>query len=136
MKVTSFLAFIFLTFLLIGCGNKVGVSGKVTFSDDHSPLTVGTVCFSTGDFLARGEIQPDGTFKVGSISNSDGLPSGTYQVYIIGADEETGKDKSGMPMMKSLIDPNTINDSKSPINIEVSSKTKRIELTVNRPSSK
>jgi len=31
---------------LTGCGDKVALSGKVTYSDDGSPLPIGTVFFA------------------------------------------------------------------------------------------
>ena len=89
--------------VLTGCGDKVGLGGKVTF-EDGSPLGVGTVCFETDTYLARGTLKPDGSYVVGSLSERDGLPAGTYRVYISGAEKEIGKDKEEMPIYESMID--------------------------------
>ena len=68
--------------LMIGCGSNVKFGGRVTFSDDDSPLTGGMVCFQAGGFFARGEINADGNYTLGSVTASDGIPKGTYQVYL------------------------------------------------------
>lgn len=86
---------------VIGCGgSNRPLSGRVTF-EDGSPLSEGTVCLLKDGYLARGAISPDGTFRVGSTDDSDGLEPGTYQVYIDGASVEDPKASSGM---RSLID--------------------------------
>lgn len=75
-----------LTGLLIGCGNEnVKVHGKVVFSDDNSPLTVGTICFESGNTVSRGKIKEDGSFSVYSVKENDGIPPGTYKVYFLNA---------------------------------------------------
>ena len=38
-----------------GCGSNIYFGGRVTYSDDGSPLTTGVVCFESTSFLARGE---------------------------------------------------------------------------------
>ena len=48
--------------------------------------------FATPTFQAKGDINPDGTFTMGSYSATDGLPPGTYTVAIIGANTSTGDD--------------------------------------------
>ena len=71
---------------LSGCGgDNVRLRGKVTFSDTHEPLTCGEIHFSTPAFLARATIQSDGTYTVGSMQESDGLPPGTYAIAIVNA---------------------------------------------------
>lgn len=73
---------------MLGCGENVRLRGKVTYSDTHEPLTCGEIHFSTASFLARANIQPDGTYTVGSMKESDGLPPGTYSIAIVNAVEE------------------------------------------------
>lgn len=72
-----------------GCSNKVKVSGKVTFPDG-SPLTVGKVAFETETFVATGIIKENGTYTLGTDSDGDGVPRGSYKVYIAGAMQQTG----------------------------------------------
>lgn len=82
--------------LLSGCGDSnQRLTGKVTFSDGE-PLTVGTVVFSTSALISRANIRPDGTFKTGTHKDGDGIPPGTYKVFIIGAVVPDPGDSSGM----------------------------------------
>jgi len=50
------------------------------------------VIFTTNTFQAKGEIQPDGSFSAGSEKAGNGIPKGTYQVYVSGI----GKTVPGM----------------------------------------
>ena len=72
---------------MIGCGPNVKFGGKVTYSDDGSPLAVGMVCFESDSFLARGELNKDGYYDLGSQNLKDGIPKGVYRVYISGAED-------------------------------------------------
>ena len=103
MKNSIFLGLSLALLMLAGCGDKVGLGGKVTM-EDGSPLGTGTVCFETDTYLARGTLKPDGSYVVGSLSEKDGLPAGTYRVYVSGAEKQIGQDKEGMPIFEPLID--------------------------------
>jgi len=83
-------------FCAVGCSKNVKVSGKVTFPDG-SPLTVGTVTFETASFAASGALNENGTYVIGSLSQRDGLPPGTYQVYIAGATYQGGTVNMNVP---------------------------------------
>ena len=98
-----------------GCGSKVTVTGNVTF-EDSTPLTTGEVRFETESFVSSGKIQPDGSYRLGTVSDKDGIPKGTYGVAVRALD--TGGAASGAQGMgvapgdapqglppKSLIDP-------------------------------
>ena len=69
----------------LGCGTNVKFGGRVTYSDDGSPLTTGMVCFESNSLLARGELGQDGYYDLGSMNLKDGIPKGEYRVYISGA---------------------------------------------------
>jgi len=77
-----FLLFVALLFV-VGCSNKVPLSGTVTFSDDGAPLTRGVVFFQSDTLLAQGAIQPNGRYTVGTDRMTDGLPRGTYRIYLV-----------------------------------------------------
>ena len=84
--------FLFSTLLLCvwcltGCWQNVQFSGKIVYDDDDAPLTVGTVVFTTETFQAEGPLMSDGTYRLGSLSPKDGLPPGTYTVFVDGAAE-------------------------------------------------
>lgn len=71
-----------------GCGNSnVGLKGTVTFSDDGSPVTLGTIGFRKDGMVARGDIKEDGTFVVGFEKEANGLPPGVYDVFLTGTEK-------------------------------------------------
>jgi hypothetical protein len=112
---------------LAGCGHgQVPLSGKVTFQDGK-PLKTGVVCFSTGTFMAEGRLNENGEYTVGSLKENDGLPLGTYKVFIQGAIEYNAKEQ-GVPLIhKKFTDPNT-----TPLSFEVKKsgdQTFNIEVT-------
>lgn len=115
-----------------GCGNKVSLRGKVTYSDDGGPLTSGSVCFISDDFMARGTIQSDGTYRVGSIKETDGIPPGTYGVYISGALREIGTNPKGEAPTESLIDLKHTAPETSGLVLEVTPQTQRFDIVVDR----
>lgn len=121
----SCLAFI----LLSGCGSQEQLRGRVTF-EDGSPLELGTVCFLREGYLARGIIQPDGSYVVGSEAASDGLPAGTYQVYIDGAAVEDPTAPGGMAWK---IDEKLTHPDTSELTVTVPVPGGRFDLTVSPP---
>ena len=130
---TRMLVSLFLTALLLivsGCGDKVAMHGKVTFSDDQSPLTVGQVSFQSDTILARGYLKPDGTYILGTDTQKDGLPKGTYRVSVDYAVEAISSNP-GNPMapvsMQPLIAP------MEPKTVVVDGKTKVYDIVVDRP---
>jgi hypothetical protein len=89
IKMKRYLFILLLPFLMIilfiaGCDTKQRLTGKVTFSDGK-PLQYGTIYFTSETYLSRATLRNDGTYDVGSLGNKDGLPPGTYKVYIVGA---------------------------------------------------
>ena len=68
-----------------GCGGEMffPVSGSVTYKDGK-PVTAGLVIFEpvSQKISARGEIQADGSFQLGSHRDDDGAPEGEYKVLI------------------------------------------------------
>ena len=70
---------------ILGCGSNVSLSGKVVYSDDKTPLTKGIVCFESDTYTARGKLNENGEYTIGSKSVKDGLLPGQYRVYISGA---------------------------------------------------
>ncbi|MDR3198515.1 MAG: hypothetical protein LBU34_11665, partial [Planctomycetaceae bacterium] len=114
---------------LVGCGNPK-VHGKVVFSDDKSPLQGGTVNFVTDKNIARGQINKNGNYVIGSEQAKDGLPAGEYKIYITDTIKVLPpKDGTGIPVFVQVIHPKytkpetsglTLNVKKSQVfNIEV-----------------
>lgn len=84
--VLSIFVSVALLVVVAGCGDKEKLGGKVIYPDGK-PLTKGTIYFSNPTFLARATIRSDGTYDVGSLGATDGLPPGEYKVFIVGAVE-------------------------------------------------
>lgn len=118
--------------VLSGCGNKVRLSGTVTFSDDGSPVPTGKVCFEQGDFFASGDIQPDGTYTVGTNTSNDGIPPGTYQVYVGAAVKEVERLESGDAVTVPLVAEKFTGPTTSGLTIEVTRSTKNYDFQVDR----
>lgn len=124
----TLLTLAFVAAMLVGCGKgHVGFHGKVVFVDDESPLTVGTVCFATPTFQAKGDLRRDGTFSMGSYNATDGLPPGTYHVGILAATEDLGDEIS-----YSLVDPKWNSPKTSGFTIDVTETTRHYEIKVER----
>ena len=130
------LTFFFLTtcflFVVVGCSDHVPLGGKVVYSDDDSPLTVGEVCLETPNFTARGALGPVGTYTIGSLADADGLPPGKYQVSILGATKFVGFDSSGNPINEPLIDRKYFRGSTSGLEVEAKSGNRRFDFKVDR----
>jgi hypothetical protein len=72
--------------LMAGCGNRLyPVRGTVTL-EDGTPLTKGLVVFEGNvggaPIMARGEVQADGTYQLGTYQLEDGVPPGRYRVLV------------------------------------------------------
>ena len=78
----------------LGCGSKLAsVTGQVVFPD-KTPLTSGTVVFNPVDenpYGAQGQIQPDGTFRLGAARPGEGAYPGKYQVHVEPYEDAAGK---------------------------------------------
>src|SRR5262249_6506243 len=70
-----------------GCGGYYPVSGTVTL-DDGQPLTKGLVVFESvdGTQMARGQVQPDGRYRVSTGRPGDGVKPGRYRVLVSALD--------------------------------------------------
>jgi len=69
--------------VMVGCGeSKVLVSGKVVF-EDGTPIGTGQVLFNSPDYAVTGNIQPDGTYKLGERKDGDGIRPGKYTVSVV-----------------------------------------------------
>ena len=116
------------------------MGGTVTFSDDGTPLEKGTVAFSNGQHQARGDIGSGGKYTLGFLNANDGLPKGTYDVYITDAvlrEERTVPGaRAGAKFWTEtrLIDPKYEDPKKSGLSITVDGKEKTFDFKVDRPT--
>jgi hypothetical protein len=138
MKIYHLFALLLVCVCFIGCSENQRLSGKVTF-DDGSPLTIGMVCFENAENgkLGRGEINPDGTYVVGFETDKNGIPKGTYKVFISNATQEKGfNEKTGLPIDEQLIASKYSSSSTSGLTFTADGKTKTFDITVERPKEK
>ncbi len=124
------------TLLVVGCGRgHHKLSGRVTYSDDNTPLERGQVCFVNDKGMARAKIQDDGQYTVGSFTEQDGLPPGTYKVYITGAErEEPGQTPTSRPTYIPLIEPKFSTAAMTEMSFVVDGSQKTFDFTVDRAS--
>ena len=133
-RLCSFCFSIVFVVLFVGCGGSgnVPLSGKVTFSDDGSPLAMGTVVFLKDGHIARGRIEQDGTYAV-SFGEKSGLPPGTYQVYVASAEKVTEvPPDSGNYNYEPQIDKKYESPETSELTLEVNAATKTYDIQVDR----
>ena len=123
-----FLVSIALLFFVTGCGGgKIQLGGTVTFEDD-TPLSKGSVVFSTDTYKGGGNIDSNGKYVVGSIDVKDGLPKGTYKVFISGATEEITV--RGSLSEYSLIDPKYASYNSTPLTCEIPAPKNTFDIKV------
>jgi len=129
-----------LVVFVVGCGKGfVGLSGRITYSDTGEPLEKGTVALTNDLIMARGVIGADGKYVIGSFTAGDGLPPGTYKVYITDAVQLVGEPPkpgtpgpSKMPEIIPLIDRKYASPDTSGMTLEVTAKTKTFDFQVDR----
>ena len=101
MKKYIVLLCLLICLVVIGCGKNKRLTGKVTFTDG-TPAPNGTVFFRTDNFVSRGEIKPDGSYKMTSEGKNDGIPPGEYMVYVQGITAMPTTDRPKNPMQMIL----------------------------------
>jgi hypothetical protein len=115
-----------------GCGRSGlhPVRGRVSFSDG-SPLPTGRVVVSYDDGKASwGSINPDGTFRVGTLKQSDGMRPGTYRVAVKDAYVEV--QKNGETVSEPLVHKRFADPATSGLEFTVPDKTVW-EIVVEKP---
>jgi len=131
-KFVSVIAALGVVVSLFGCSGNYPLKGRVTFSDDGSPLEIGMVNFENEKGYARGELKKGGYYEVGYVGAKDGIPPGTYQVYISGATVEEELNNPDSKMIP-LIDPAHTRPDRSGWEIKIDGSTRVYDIKVNRP---
>jgi len=118
-----------------GCNSKdrmYPVKGTVRFASGE-PLTMGKVVVDNpdGKRSSWGAIKGDGTFQMGTMASTDGVPAGTYQVYFRETTTQPPVDESSAPggtagsgpaapfVPQQLIHPKFLKENTSGISFEV-----------------
>jgi hypothetical protein len=84
MRVKSFTLLLSICFgilLLIGCSDRVHVSGMVLLRSGE-PVTKGLVVFENEKISGISDIKTDGSYSIGLIKPGEGIPPGTYNIAI------------------------------------------------------
>ena len=145
MKSKYWATIIFFTCIAVsGCGNgNIPLSGTVTFSDDGSPLTVGTVSFEGNSVRAYGNLDKNGRYVVGTEKERDGIPPGNYKIALIGAGttgeamkiKEFGRTIDGLATFIPLVDTKFTSAESSGLSVTVDKSTKTFDFQVDRPKN-
>ncbi|MDR1291331.1 MAG: carboxypeptidase-like regulatory domain-containing protein [Planctomycetaceae bacterium] len=132
MKLYFYIWGLVLLFLITGCGNKVTVSGRVTFADGE-PLSTGRVVFENDQFFYYGNLKKDGTFSIGVLKDGTGIPLGKYRVAVEYAFATT---PDGQPTEQLLIAEKHANTKTSGLEYDIQKRTTDIHITVEKPEPK
>ncbi len=134
--------------LLVGCGGRAQVSGKVTFEGDGTPLTRGNVKALSDDGVAvKGTIKEDGTYLLYELKPGDGIPSGKkYKVWLANTtekvpstqkvlDDRIGEMVPAPPTIVQLVDSTYITPNSTPLELDVPKGTASIshDIVVKKP---
>ena len=122
---------IFVLCLFAGCGENVSVSGKVTYTDG-TPVTVGQVAFDDDKFFGRADLQPDGSYRMGRIKDGDGIPKGTYKVFLYDANIYEEPPGGGSSIVKPQVSAKYMSADTSELTCTVDGKTV-FNFTVEKP---
>jgi hypothetical protein len=122
----------------LGCGgtNLYPVHGQVAFKDGApiTPLVGGQVVFEplepNAKESARGEIQPDGTFHLGTFKNGDGAPPGKYKVLVMPPARSPSDEKRPKP---PVLHARYQRLNETPLEFNVTRGDNEYPITVERP---
>ena len=87
---------------LVGCSGNVTTVGTITFADG-TPLSEGQIFFQDDKHEFMSLVKPDGTYSIWGVREGDGLPPGTYNVYLRFAYEYLDE----IPVDPKFVDANT-----------------------------
>lgn len=117
-----------------GCARPVHpVKGTVRFKDG-TPLAVGRVVVDSDDGKSGswGAIRPDGSFVMGTLAPDDGVPAGTYRVYLTNTTTPPPADLSAPFTPRPLVHARFNNKDTSGITFEVPKETTWV-IVVEKP---
>lgn len=123
---------------LAGCGPGSGVVPVTGIAKlkDGTLLARGHVFLTGGSKTgARGQIQPDGTFRLGTFTATDGVKPGTYTAYVLGATEEDTRSYEeslnlSKPAPPSLVDMKYDAAATSDLRVEIKPPKTHLELVL------
>lgn len=125
---------------LVGCGSggpgTYPVSGRVTFADG-SPLTKGVVVFASPSGNARGSLDEEGRYVLGTVTTTDGAAAGSYRIFLAGPIFEDSKGNAteyseNLEQSEALVDVKFSDPTNSGLTCEVTGRT-TFDFTVSKP---
>ena len=137
---TRKLGILFLLLVVAGCGGptRYAVKGQVVYKNgsDASVLARGMVEFNPADpempkVRASGEIQSDGSFKMSTPGEGDGVRPGTYQVLVTPPPFFPKKSRDELP--PQLLDERFQKFATSGLEITVTGPVTDYTVTVQKP---
>ena len=129
MKKPTFLLCLLFCLFAAGCSGNKRLTGKVTF-DDGSPAPNGSVILEKDNHISRGEIHPDGTYRVSSEGENDGIPPGEYKVYVTGVSEMPPQMPGMMIPPTPLCEPKYTNPDTSGLTCKIPAPGNRFDFSI------
>jgi hypothetical protein len=137
-RLWSCLALVAVSVVTVGCrGDQLAtypVSGSVDITG-VGDLKSGEVIFTNETITAKGQIQPDGTFKLTTYKENDGAPAGKYQAFILGAAKSKAT-ASDPYAIEYLIDPSFTDRKTSGLEFTVEEGPNEFTIAVTPPGQK
>jgi len=121
-----------------GCGSgRYPVNGRVTYEEDGSPVSEGTVIGQMGEgpdsVSVQGRIDADGRFSWGTERPGDGAKPGKYVVAVIA--RGLGEHEIAKGLLPA-VDPKFSNPQTSGITFEVKPGTNELNIKVSKPKGR
>ena len=129
-----FAVFAWLVAMATGCsGGRYPVTGKVTYADG-SPMTEGMVICEMRDgekiVQARGNLESDGSFRLGTENPGDGVLPGKYRVLVVGRQLSERESETMLP----FIDSKFTSYETSGLELEVKEGRNEMNISVTKPT--
>jgi hypothetical protein len=119
--------------MLVGCSSDLEtVTGRVTFADG-TPLDEGSVICEMKDgektIMAQGNIERDGSFRLGTHVEGDGAKRGNYRVLVVARALSDAERSTRLP----IIDSKYSQFETSGLELEVNEGRNELNITVTKP---
>jgi len=127
---------VLLLVVVVGCNQGMAtVTGKVVYENDGSAVPAGLVMFlptEKGQSFARSNIQPDGSYRLGTEKPGNGAKPGKYGVCIIPPDRSAERENGAK--ITPLVDSRYQDATTSGLEFEVQPGSNDFTIKVSRPS--
>lgn len=123
--------------LSVGCKKEIMITGTVKYSDGEA-MTHGSVVFDSGTDSYFGRIDKSGNYTTGGEKEKQGIPPGSYKIWISGTKIEIGADPTSKGESRGEIKETVAeiftSPSETPLSFEVKADgPKTFDITIERP---